>query len=247
MLSLATAAEYRERLDWKRRPFLKRFRRIVEQHSAETKVPPVIELLAGIASLRLIVSTTYDWLLEEALARAGRKYAVVCHVLRSEGEKNVGAKVAILRPGCAVEFCAANQLQVARDECIVYKPLGSPLMEAPDPECEIDTVVVTESDHACFLQRLESPETGVPGCIQRCFKRDSLLFLGYTMDVWQYRLAMLVFETSGRDNSKALTMAVRVADDEIEALAWDRLHARLIPMDTDEFARSAGAMVGAAR
>ena len=98
----------------------------------------------------------------------------------------------------------------------IQEPLGSPFLhQRLDPDLEIDTVVVTESDHAMFLQRLESPETGVPSPIARRFVRDPLLFLGYTLDVWQYRL-MLIFQVANRDSSRIKTLAVRVPDDAIE-------------------------------
>ena len=69
--------------------------------------------------------------------------------------------------------------------------------------------------------------------------RDPLLFLGYTLDVWQYRLMMLVFQVANRDPSRIKTLAVRVPDDAIEEVAWNRLNAQLIRMDPSQFAREA--------
>ena len=238
-LSLATAAEYRERLDTNREQFLKRFQKVLEQQSKEAIVSPVFDLLAGISSLRLVVSTLYDRILEDKLDLAGRKYVVVAHVLRSADNREDG-KVILFRPGNKPELYKANDLHLLPDDCIVYKPLGSPFLhEGLDPDLEIDTVVVTESDHAVFLQRLESPETGVPSPIAKRFMREPLLFLGYTLDVWQYRLMMLVFQVANRDPSRIKTLAVRVPDDAIEEVAWNRLNAQLIRMDPSQFAREA--------
>jgi hypothetical protein len=66
-----------------------------------------------------------------------------------------------------------------------------------------------------------------------------LLFLGYTMDVWQYRLMMLVFQSARRQDGRASTRAVRVPDSEVEEVAWNRLNASLIRMDPNQFATSA--------
>jgi len=148
--------------------------------------------------------------------------------------------VLVLRPGREAEFCRADQLLVKPDECVLYKPLGSPFLhDAIDPELEVDTVVVTETDHAAFLQSMESLETGVPGPMRRWFRRSPLLFLGYTMDVWQYRLMMLVFQSADRRERHASTLAVRNPDSEMEEMAWKGLNANLVRMDPDQFARSA--------
>jgi len=240
-LPLATAAEYRERFDGSRDQFLKRFQRILEQQSAEAAASPLLDLVAGLEPLSLIVSATYDRLLEERLQRTGRKYVVVSHVLRSYEGRNDGS-VLLLRPGSPPEFCRANLLSFARDELVLYQPQGSPFLhESLDPDLEIDTVVVTETDHAMFLQRLDSPETGVPTALRTRFRRSPLLFLGYTMDAWQYRLMMLIFQSVGRQGRNASALAVRVPDAEIEELAWNRLNANLIRMDPNQFARSAQA------
>lgn len=253
-LSLATAAEYRERVEVTRDQFLDTFRRILEEQSKQANVPSAIELLAGLDTLRLIVSTTYDYLLENELEKRGRKYAIVSHIRDSyeaaEGgdrrnetgadEAPIPGKIVIKRPGKEAQFCRANLLHFDADECIIYKPLGSPFLNSvPDPELGIDTVVVTETDHAGFLQRLESPETGVPSAIKARFARQSLLFLGYTMDIWQYRLTMLLFGAAKRDSSRTPTLAVRVPGDEIEEVAWNRVNAQLIRMDPSQFASSA--------
>jgi hypothetical protein len=238
-LPLATAAEYRERFDGSRELFLNRFRRILEQQAAEAASPPLLDWLAGVKNVSLIVSATYDRLLEEGLERAGRKYVVVSHVLRSyEGRQD--SQVLVLRPGTPPEYSTANLLCFAPGDLVLYKPLGSPFLhDNLDPALEIDTVVVTETDHAMFLQHLDSPETGVPNPLRTRFRRSPLLFLGYTMDVWQYRLMMLIFQSSGRQGRNASMLAVRVPEAEIEELAWNRLNANLIRMDPNQFARRA--------
>jgi len=244
-LPLATAAEYRERLDGSRSNFLKRFRKILERQAAEAAASPVLDLLAGLAQLPLIVSATYDRLLEQKLERGGRKYVVVSHVLRSREDEENG-KVLLLRTGGAPDFRRADELRFEADELVLYKPQGSPFLhDTLDPNLEIDTVVVTETDHAMFLQRLASPETGVPKPLLTLFRSSPLLFLGYTMNVWQYRLMMLTFQSAGRQARDVCTLAVRVPDAEIEQVAWDRLKANLIRMDPNQFARSAGAAQGA--
>ena len=238
-MPLATAAEIRERFDGSRDDFLRRFRKLLEQQSADAVLSPLLDLLAGIDSLTLIVSATHDRLLESRLAERGRKHVIVSHVIRSyEGRED--GKVLLLRPGKPAEFCPANLLSFEPDELVIYKPQGSPyLHDDLDPDLEIDTVVVTESDLATFLPRLNSQETGIPNPFRTRFRRSPLLFIGYTMEAWHYRLMMLMFQSTGRQSRKASTFAVRVPDAEVEELAWKRLNADLIRMDPNQFARSA--------
>lgn len=238
-VSLATAAEYRERFDGSREEFLQHFRRILERQTLEAPVPSVLDLLQKLQNSPLVVSATYDRMLENQLERAGRPYVTVAHVLRSyRGERD--GSIVVHRRGAKTLYCRADELQISPEECTVYKPQGSPFLnDELDPDLEIDTVVVTETDHAAFLQRLESPETGVPGPVRSRFRRSPLLFLGYTMDTWQYRLMMIVFQSARRQDGRASTRAVRVPDTEVEEVAWNRLNTNLIRMDPNHFAQSA--------
>jgi hypothetical protein len=243
-LPLATAAEYRERFDGSREQFLSRVRTILQRQTSEAATPRVVQLLAQLPTIRLIVSATFDSSLESELDRLGRPYVTVAHVVRSfEGEMN--GRLLVRRKGAAPEFCRADELRLTADECAVYKPQGSPFLhDGLDPDLEIDTVVITETDHAIFLQRLESLETGVPAPVRSRFRRSPLLFLGYTMDVWQYRLMMLVFQSAHRDDGRAWTRAVRIPGTEVEEVAWNRLNTSVIRMDPNEFAQSALSAAG---
>lgn len=261
-VSLATAAEYRERVDVMREQFLESFRKILVQQTKDAPMPGVIELLAQLDKPRLIVSMTYDYVLEEQLEKSGRKYAVVSHIRESsepadgmggvdddgaQRDAPVPGKIVVQRPGKRAQFCRADLLRFDTDEYIVYKPLGSPFLNhALEAELGIDTVVVTETDHAGLLQRLESPETGVPSAVKARFNRQALLFLGYAMDIWHFRLAALLFRAAARDTSRTPTLAVRVPGDSIEEVAWNRINAQLIRMDPAQFARSASAAAAAA-
>lgn len=245
-LALATAAEWRERFDGSRFTFLTSFQDILREQTAAATEPPLIRLLCGLDRLRLVVSTTYDLMLERALENAGRKFTLITHVLHSyEGAND--CKLLVFRPGGAPEFASGEMLCFTPEDLVVYKPLGSPLLhDRLDPDLEIDTAVVTEADHALFLQRLASPATGVPNALRTRFRRSPLLFLGYSMDAWQYRMMMLMFQSVGRQARNASTFAVRIPEAQIEEIAWNHLKASLIRMDPGQFARTAqGAGAGA--
>jgi len=236
-LSVATAAEYRERCSPSREQFLRHFRKALERHEAAAEASPMLELLGGLETLPLVVCATYDRLLERRLEAAGRTVAVVAHVLRSFDGAEEG-KLLVRRAGRPPELCRVDDFAAGPEECVLYRPQGSPFLhDGLDEDDGIDTVVVTETDHLALLRRLESPETGVPPPIRKRFRRSPFLFLGYEMDMWHYRLMMQVFQSAGREGRRASTLAVREPATPIEEMAWKRLNADLIRMDSSEFAR----------
>ena len=233
---LATAAEYRERLVGSREIFMASFRKAVEQHSVGAAESPVYELLVRLARLPLIVSTVYDQVLEKRFEAAGIPFVVIAHILKSSGGEHDG-RILVLRSGQPPEIVLADRVEIRDGEHIIYKPLGSPFLhDRLDAEHGIDTVVVTEEDHLTFLGRLQNQHTRIPTVITRLLRGRPLLFLGYHLDVWQYRLVMQVFQSIG-NRGKSPILAVRTPESPIEEVTWKRLGAGLIPMKTEEFAK----------
>lgn len=234
--SLATVAEFRERTLLTRARFLKEFARIVGEQSAQAELPACFRLLLDLRTPPpVIVCTSYDLLLEQALQQ--RRHVVVTHILRSADNVDDG-KIVALRPDEEPVIGTADQLKVQADELVVYRPMGSPLLAARlDPEREMDTVVVTESDHLAFLSRLSNEHMTVPSALARLLRKQPLLFLGYSLDVWQYRLFMQVFSAIGGRKRDVPTLAVRMPTSAMEEASWALLNAKLIPQDPNEFAR----------
>lgn len=233
---LATAAEYAERMLPTREAFLKKFERILAEQSRRAPPPPTLELVARLhlRSPPLLVSATYDMVLEDRLAKAG-KCVVVSHILRSwKGEHD--GRLLVFAQEREPEYCLSDELDVGNADFIVYKPLGSPLLhERTDPDLEIDTVVATEQDHLAFLERLENQHTKVPSAFHRPFQRRAVLFLGLPLDVWHYRLVLQVFKSVELGSGRARSLAVREPASAMEKLAWDNLRANTIRMDPNAF------------
>jgi hypothetical protein len=78
--------------------------------------------------------------------------------------------------------------------------------------------------------------------VRSYFRKFRLLFLGYTLDVWQYRLVMQVFEllkarAGDRGGPDLAPLSVRCPASQMEELLWQRLNADLVPQDPDEVAQ----------
>jgi hypothetical protein len=245
--SLATVAEYRERFVASRDRFLNELHRIVEDQSRAAQPPPALEMLVGLEHRPpLVVATTHDQMLEDALSKAGRPFVVVTHVVRSlDGEHD--GKILVMRRDAPPVFCHADGVDLDPADFVVYRPLGSPLLhDRLDPALEIDTVVITETDHLTFLGRLENQHMQVPTRFSRFLQRRPLLFLGYGLDVWHYRLVMHVFQSAGGRANGAHVMAIRQPASEMESLTWQRLGADVVQLEVNEFARRVVAPVAPA-
>lgn len=236
--SVATAAEYAERLSHSRDAFLLKLKRIIREQSnaLDPSALATLDLLAEVDKLPLIVSATWDDVLERRLKSAGRSYAVVSHILSSfEGEHN--GKILVALDDGTTRVCLADKLELPSVDRVIYKPLGSPFHQDLDKDdIGFDTTVITESDHLKFLGRLEHEHTQIPPRFQRQLQRWPVLFIGYALDVWQYRLVVQVFHTVGIKGRIGSILAVRTPGSPMEQMAWERLGADLIPMSPDVFA-----------
>ena len=234
---LATAAEYRERYLGSRERFLNQLRRAIEEQSTQVTVPAVYEMIVSMPTQPLIVSVGYDQVLEDCLAAAGRTFVVVSHIVRSlEGEHD--GKILVFRARGEHDIYPADKVDLKKEDLIIYKPLGSPLLhDKLKPNLEIDTVVITETDHLTFLGRLENELTKIPTAFNTLLRNHPLLFLGYALDVWHYRLVMQVFQAVGDSGRRSPTLAIREPASLMEELAWQRLGVDLIQMQPNDFAR----------
>ena len=171
----------------------------------------------------LVVVTTYDQLFEDALVGQGsRRHVVVTHIVRSADGEHDG-KILVLRRGQEPIITPADKVDVARKGACRLPPLGSPLLHAQlNPSWEIDTVVITETDHLTFLGRLENEHMTVPTRFNNWLRRKPLLFLGYGLDLWNYRLFMHVFRVIGERKPDAPILAVRKPTSDMEVASWER-------------------------
>jgi Domain of unknown function (DUF4062)/SIR2-like domain len=233
---LATVSEYRERFLGDRSCFLEEFGELITAQAVQTQLPNTLEMLLKVKPPALLVAATYDQMLEKQLRAAGRKFAVVTHILRSFNCENDG-KIVVFRDGTEPVISLADKVELGSDEMVIYRPLGSPLLhEALSPDLAIDTVVITETDHLTFLGRLENQHTKFPTAFSHPFQTRPLVFLGYGLNVWHYRLVMQVFQVVGVGTKHGPIIAVREPASAMEDLAWKRLNVDLVHGAPNDFA-----------
>ena len=127
---------------------------------------------------------------------------------------------------------------------VVYKLLGSPCLSdlatiADEFDLhDFDTAVVTEEDHIAFLGDLHSTRTSIPTAFSRRFRKSSVLFLGYNLDTWNYRLVAQVCLAENVRRERLPLYAVRQPTSSFERVFWEQLHTRMLEVDVDTFIQS---------
>lgn len=138
--------------------------------------------LMKLASLpfKLIITANYDRLLERALEKAGTKFKVV------------------VQPTKGLEFTPDIKKfyddLIDYDGCIVYKIHGTFVNK--DKLCpgqtlkNLDPIIITEDDYIDFLTFIgkDPNKIGIPNFIASRITTGTLLFLGYSLEDWDFRV-----------------------------------------------------------
>jgi hypothetical protein len=266
---IATAAESLELRRDNRAEFLQELTDIFKENVGRSSAPIAHEMILEMNPPWVAISINYDDLLERRLDQEERSYVTVSHVIRS-GDASTrdqhAGKILVTRSKChplvladpsrAVELCSSQDNFISDDDCVIYKLLGSPFLhQLPAVEnLQLDTVVITESDHVDLLVHLRETATGVPASISNKFRMKRLLFLEYNLDVWHYRLIGHLFR-SGNANWERLPAGavclrrtpyvVRTATSPTEELFWKRrFNPDQVPMDLPTLVRALRAQRG---
>ena len=88
-----------------------------------------------------------------------------------------------------------------------------------------------------FIGRLENQHMKVPQAFCLPFKQRKLLFLGYSLDVWHYRLVLHIFCDEGNLKTAKKPFTVRQPASPMEEKFWDELQAHLILRTAESFAQ----------
>ena len=137
------------------------------------------------SNCRLLVTTNYDCILEQAFEEKGRSYH---HVVYRNGAPTLFYQKYDAATG-ATSACAElvpNELVIPMDDTpVIYKMHGS-----ADPlKAERDSYLITEDDYVQFLARMVA-NTAIPAIFAEPFKTSHLLFLGYGLQDWNLRVIL---------------------------------------------------------
>ncbi|HEX4960588.1 MAG TPA: SIR2 family protein [Thermoanaerobaculia bacterium] len=129
---------------------------------------PLLQALARLP-LKLIVTTNYDRLLERALEDADTSFVSIVQPLGGFSPN---------------EQREVQELLVSSDCLVVYKIHGSFTDEGQGVSAP---VIITEEDYIEFLTVIGQDKVGVPSLVAEKMVDSTLLFLGYSLEDWDFR------------------------------------------------------------
>lgn len=188
------------------------------------------KLIAKQGGPRLIVTTNYDTLIEDAFIEAGRPYDVLVYSTNDDANRGRGAALWIKhgeKP--KMEDCEEVPLDFKRP--LVFKMHGSIAKDAQD-----DSFVISEEDYTKFVARMID-EKAIPALVLAYLKTKSLLFLGYSLRDWNLRLILhnLRYLLPGIPS-----WAIQTRPSKVEQQLWQARGVRIFKDDVENFARRMG-------
>jgi hypothetical protein len=146
-------------------------------------------ILQALASMpfKVIVTTNYDRLMEDALDAARKPYRTVVQPIAGFDPvemANLDDELVTLK---------------AEGTLILYKIHGSFCDEPENGDRPADRLLITEEDYIEFLTVVSDEQMGIPPSIKTELSTSTLLFLGYGLEDWDFRtLFKATIERLGR-------------------------------------------------
>ncbi len=208
--------------------------KISETLSAATHAGEMHRIVAGLKCVRLVVTTNYDQLIEQAFDEAGRQYDLVVFAAGDAGRLNSFAWKA---PEQDLKFLSAAELDHCLDleaRCVIVKVHGGIL---PDPYRA--GFVLTEEDYVRVLAR-GGPGMAFPRVLLSYCLTRGLLFLGYRLEDWNVRVMLLNLREAEKRHpaSPQRHYAVSLDYPESKKELWKSRGVSLYRQDLSEFGQA---------
>jgi hypothetical protein len=192
----------------------------------ECKPSPLLKTLARLP-FQLIVTTNYDRLMEQALEDIQKPHKL------------------IVQPIKGFDVAAQKDLQdelVQHTGLIVYKIHGTfPREEANAKKQDKDPfsrVIITEDDYIEFLTVVGIENMGVPNLIKEKMVDSTLLFLGYSLEDWDFRTIFKGLIESLPPRAQRKSFAIQKDPPDFWVEFWKRKNVEIYNVDLYEFAEA---------
>jgi hypothetical protein len=222
----------------------KQLRMQLRKHLSVKAAPGALhEYLANLSGHRLIVTTNYDTLLEQALQAAGKPFHLVVHPKERDDKRG---SVLWWEPGAKEPgWAATNELDIdLSTSTVVYKMHGS---LSGNDNAEWDHFVITEDDYTDFLSQMSGGNSAIPAIFRGYFHQRNFLFLGYSLSDWNLRVVLnnlsRDLKKEGRGDDTA-SWAIQLRPTRFDSKLWGKRDVQIFDQDIDDFVRRLRASVG---
>jgi hypothetical protein len=202
---------------------LEELRKILSDTALEPT--PILRTVARLP-LPLIVTTNYDNLMERALdcVLGEGNYERVVQPIEGyddQGQVDVNAKL---------------DAAAAEGKLVLYKIHGSFAAPTSNGDEGGSSVVVTEEDYIKYLTIGRTEGRGIPNLIASKMKTSTILFLGYSLEDWDFRTFFKgVIEPLER-HKKLRSFAFQLKPSDHWSAFWDEKGVRIRELDLTDFA-----------
>jgi hypothetical protein len=191
------------------------------------KPSKVLETLAQLP-FKLIITTNYDHLMEQALNESPRNvpFLPVVQPLRGFEEKDVEDWARTL-----VRWYINQRRTPSEYGPILYKIHGT--LGGGEEE----RALITEEDYIQFLTVIGKEGVGIPGLIKRLIKTSSMLFLGYSLQDWDFRAIYKALIEPLREHRRLRSFAIQEDAPYSRVRFWRDKGVEIYNMDLHDFAQ----------
>ena len=193
----------------------------------EEREPSTLLRILARLPLRLIVTTNYDRLMERAL-----------DPLVESGE--ISPYELVIQPvsGFDAKSQRAWQERLKKHPGLVlYKIHGSFLGDGDHPAAEdLERVIITEEDYIEFLTVVGTKGIGVPSLIRSRIVDSTLLFLGYSLEDWDFRTIFKALIEKLPPRKQRKSFAIQKDPPELWVDLWSKKGVEIYNIDLHEFA-----------
>lgn len=185
------------------------------------KPSPVLRTLARLP-FRLIVTTNYDNLMEKALDYVGVEYRRVVQPVGGFDEKT--------------RRDLNDELAEWGDRLVLYKIHGSFLHPDGNPGEGAGELLVTEEDYIRYLTIANVQGRGVPNIVAGLLKASTILFLGYSLEDWDFRTIFKSLIEPLERHAQFRSFAFQRKPSVHWTKFWSQKHVDIVDMDVSKFA-----------
>lgn len=173
---------------------------------------PIHTVLSQLSQIKIAITSNYDTMLEQELARYGRYLRK--HVYNPQNPRNA-------------HFAAPFKLN--DKDIVLHKMHGS----IDDPQ----SIIITESDYIQYLTNLNDLDRGMPSYFRNWIPQFTLLFLGYSLGDWNFRVIWEgVLANYAVRNVKIESYALVKNPSNFQIKYWARRNVSILDQDLTEFA-----------
>ena len=201
-------------------------------HRFFASLPPLLRERG--APHQLLVTTSYDTALEQALEEADETFEVVCYLAAGRNRGRF-CHIAPDGTGRVIEQPNTYVTELSLDRNTVILKLHGQVERTPAREWE--SFVVTEDDYIDYLAQTEVA-AAVPVSLAATLRRSHFLFLGYTMADWNLRV--ILHRLWGDQPLSYRSWAVQPEPKPLEREFWHRRDVEVVELAFEQYAETLG-------